>query len=113
MITVEPIGSEATRRLAELASRPDVVRFGDHTPDTPAGAWRRWIGSPDPHAGLTLGAWRRRSLVAAARLSLTPMRRRMHGATLELLASAEEHADAALDALLRAALDACDRWLQV
>lgn len=113
MITIEPIGTGAARRLADLASRPDVVAFGDHVPETSAASWARWIGSPDPHTGITLGAFRAGRLEAAARLSLNGMRRRLHGASLRLVASTHAQADPAIDALLAALLDASDRWLQV
>lgn len=113
MISIAPIGTDAAPRLSELASRVDVVRFGEHRPGLPVTAWARWIGSPDPHTGTTLAAWNDGRLEAVARLALTSMRRRLHGATLQLIASTHAHADAAIDALLSAILDASDRWLQV
>ncbi len=113
MITVKPIGSDAAPRIAELASREDVVRFGDHVPGASIAYWARWIGPPDPHTGTSLGAWKDGRLQAVARLWLSGMRRRIHGARLALLASTHAHADEALDALLAATIDAADRWLQV
>lgn len=89
------------------------MRFGDHEPDLSVAAWTRWLGPPDPNLGLALGAFSGARLEAALRITPRTTRRRMHGATLHLLASDEPRADAAISALLRAAFDAADRWLQL
>lgn len=113
MIEVAPVGAAHAASLARLASRPDVVAFGEHEPERPSSAWVSWLGSPDPHHGLTLGAWEDGRLQAVARLAMTSARRQLHAAHLDLLASSEHESDAALDALLAAITDTCDRWLQV
>lgn len=110
---IEPIGLAEVRSLAALGSREDVVRFGDHVADPREMAWARWLGPPDPNLGLTLGAFERGQLVAALKIVLRTARRRQHGASLHLLASDDPSADEAIDALLREAFAACDRWLAV
>lgn len=110
---IAPIGLSDVRALAALGSRADVVRFGAHEPDSSPAAWIRWLGPPDPNLVLTLGAFERGRLEAALKVVPSTARRRLHGATLHLVASADPSADAALDALLTAAFDVCDRWLAV
>ncbi len=113
MIRIEPLGVAAAPALAELASRPEVTLFGDHRADAPAAVWARWLGPPDPHLGFTLGAFDGDALKAVARVRLRTTRRRMHAASLDLIASGGPEADEVIDASMEAALDACDRWLQV
>lgn len=112
-IRVAPLGAADAGLLATFACREDVLRFGDHTLDAQQATWRSWLGSPDPNLGLTLGAFVDGQLEAALKLAPFATRRRVHGASVHLLASDEPGGDAALDALLRAALDTGDRWLQV
>ncbi len=113
MIEVRPIGAAHASSIARLASRPDVVAFGQHEPERPSSAWVAWLGPPDPHHGTTLGAWQGGELAAVARLGLNRTRRQLHCAQLDVLASRAPEGDAALDALLCALTDSCDRWLQV
>lgn len=113
MIEVGPIGVAHAASIARLASRPDVVAFGEHEPEQPSSAWVSWLGPPEPHLGMALGAWDEGRLLGVARLSLASARRQLHVADLHLLISAEPEGDAPLDALLGALTDACDRWLQV
>jgi putative acetyltransferase len=109
--TIAPLGGGDAAAVAALAAQPSVARFGDHPRDAPPAHWARWLGSPDPNLAIVLGARDDGALCAVARLELTFNRRRMHRATLELVASEESKADPAIDALLGALLDAADRWL--
>ncbi len=112
-IRLAPIGVDDVPALAELAARPDVARFGDHRPLAPMSYWARWIGTPDPNDSLVLGARQNGRLAAGARLLLSSHRRRVHRATLELVASNEPEADACIDALLGGMLESADRWLSI
>ncbi|HJL17445.1 MAG TPA: GNAT family N-acetyltransferase [Sandaracinaceae bacterium LLY-WYZ-13_1] len=113
MLAVAPLGLDASAELAELASRDDVVRFGDHEASDPPSTWGAWLGPPDTRLGTALGAWEDGALRAAAKLTLASRRRRAHVAELALLAGDGPEADGALDALVRALAESCDRWLQV
>ena len=112
-IRVAPLGAADAGPLASLACREDVLRFGDHLPDGQQATWRGWLGAPDPNVGLTLGAFAGGQLEAALKVAPFTTRRRVHGASVRLLASADPRGDAPLDALLEAAFDAGDRWLQL
>jgi putative acetyltransferase len=112
-LEVAALGASNASSIARLASRPDVVAFGEHEPEQPSSAWAAWLGAPDPSAGLVVGAWRAGELCAVARLTLGSTRRRLHAADLALLASAEREGDAPLEAVLRAVTESADRWLQV
>lgn len=112
MTRVEPLSSADVVELTALASRDDVVRFGDHLPTDPKEAWAAWIGPPDPDRAVTLAAREGDALIAAAKLTLPIRRRCHHVAQLALVASCDD-GDAAVAALLDAAIDTCDRWLHV
>lgn len=112
-LRVAPIGVRDARALGQLACRADVLRFGDHAPDPSPATWIRWLGPADPNLGLTLGAFVDDQLEAALKIAPSFTRRRLHRASVHVIASTEPQGDAPLDALLRATLDTCDRWLQL
>jgi L-phenylalanine/L-methionine N-acetyltransferase len=112
LVEIRPLAAGDAEAIGALAEGIEVARFGEHDANTPRAYWARWLGPPDPNAGLVLGAWRGRSLIAAARLSLAPQRRRMHGASLSLVAPGGKE-PGAVHAIATALFDACDRWLGV
>ena len=107
---IAPLTSADAGELAAFARRRGVVRFGDHLETDPVDAFSAWIGAPDPHARITLAAREGGALVAAARLSMSGRRRKLHVGRIALLADWTD-GDGAIDALLEALVDAADRWL--
>lgn len=110
---IVPLGQRELDALTDLARRPDVVRYGDHLELDPPSVFAAWLGEPDANRQLSLGARRGGALIAAARLSTIPRRRRTHVGVVALLAPWGEDGDAAVDALLGALVDAADRWMQI
>lgn len=109
---VRPLGSGHLDALTALASRPEVVRYGDHLATDPPDAWSEWLGEADGNRRLTLGAFERGELRAAAKLTLSARRRRLHCAELALIAPFDG-ARRAASALVGALAGVADRWLQV
>lgn len=105
-----PLGRRELDALTDLARRPDVVRFCDHLEVDPPSVFGAWLGEADANRQLSVGAFERGALVAAARLAMNPRRRRTHVGVVDVLAPWTD-GDAAVDALLGALVDAADRWL--
>jgi putative acetyltransferase len=109
MLAIRPLAPEDAPAITALAANEEILRAGDHEPGLPRAAWARWIGAPDPNAGVVLGAFDDRELAGALKVGLTPHRRRTHVATCTLLSDDED----ASRLLLKTALAACDDWYAV
>ena len=109
---LSPLDPSHVDALVRLARREDVVRFGTHLDSDGRAVWSVWIGDADPNRQLALAVFDGGELLAAARLTPIPRRRRMHVGVIELVAP-DESEDAAVDSLLGAIVDAADRWYAV
>lgn len=107
-----PLGRADAHLLVSLARRPEVVRFGEHTATDGAEVWEPWL-APEPHGRIAVGAFAGDgSLSCAVRLTPLTHRRRVHVATLDVIAP-WDGLDDDLHAALGAVIDTADRWLAV
>lgn len=93
-----------------LTREPEVARTFGGTPADAEDGWRKRIAEAAPDRTLLLGAFVRGDLAGIALLDGFPHVRRRHAASLAVAVAPTLQRRGVGDALVRAALDAADRW---
>jgi putative acetyltransferase len=110
---VRSLELEDANAIAALISEPAVARRLGNTPFDGAAGWRARLESRDLQRSLALGAFEGERLIGFLTLDAQPAVRQQHVARIAMAVDAKEHRRGVGSALLGAAVDAADRWLQI
>jgi len=108
--SLEPEDADA---VAALVSEPTVARRLGNTPFDGSAGWRTRLESRDLQRSLALGAFEGEKLLGFLTLDAQPSVRQQHVARIAMAVDPTRHRSGVGSALLRAAVDAADRWLQI
>lgn len=113
-LDIRPLEPEDARAVAELVAHPDVARSLGGTPLDPPLAYERRYRASFEHGGADrLGALHGGALAGMVEITRSPRPRLAHAGQLTLAVHPSERGRGVGGALLEAALEAADRWMNV
>lgn len=99
--------------LSALLAHPSVARRLGNTPFDGVGTWRSRLEGRDLQRSLALGAFEGEALLGYLTLDAQPSVRQQHVARIAMAVDPAAQRRGVGSALLGAAVDAADRWLQI